>query len=371
MIRLFYVSQVKRFVLLGFAAGVVLSMIARFMIRGMVVQEVAWHVSLRNQLGHPFAYYSQLALLLLAMLYELGYGVLGGLIGYLFFRLKHRHSGFSVFFTRTFKTGGAIVFLLLFYLFLRVDLVNQYDTTIMSAVPHPTMSQFLSTKFVKTLSYLFLPSMLATPEGGFSNHNAPTTQSTGSQPNQTYQNQPGSPTQPPTGYTPPGSQIFVPIPTSAGQPLPPGSSTSGGSTTPQSGGGLPSANELLAGLNSYRQQHGVSTLQWDGTLAHYAQQRADFYVSRGSIDGGAGFRTFKAQDGPFALGFQNIGELSNYGVSDTAYGLFANYFASFASTNSVQLSAAWIYAGIGVNGTAIEVVFGQRKCVKVERAQCY
>lgn len=370
MLRLFYVSQVKRYVLLGFVAGIVLSMLARFVVRGMAVQEVVWHITLRNQLGHPFAYYSQLALLLLAMLYELGYGLLGGLVGFLLFRIKHRHSGFSVFFTRTFKTGGAILLLLLFYLFLRVDLVNKYDITVMSAVPHPTMSQFLSTNFVKTLSYLFLPSMLATPERGFPNHTTPSNPNTGSPPNQTNQPPPGSPTQPPTVYNP-GSQTFVPLPTSAGQPLPPGSSTSGGgsSSTPQ--GGLPSASELLTGLNSYRQQHGVSTLQWDSTLASYAQQRADFYVSRGSIDGGAGFRTFKAQDGPFALGFQNIGELSNYGVSDTAYGLFANYFASFASTNSVQLSPVWIYAGIGVNGTAIEVVFGQRKCVKVERAQCY
>ncbi len=359
--RLFYVKQVKRFVLIGAGTALLIGIVARAINHQVGIQEIMLHTNLRNNLGHPFTYYSPLAIIVLTFLYEFYYALIGGLLGYIFFMIKHRHSGFTVFFTRIFKTGILVIFLISLFLFLRIDLINQYDNAVMSKIPHPNAPNIAGSGFMKTLADLFLPSLRAIPERGFPQQSHPATQHSiipSDRPEQPQQNS-SSQTQPVAST----QNTFVPIPTTVTKPviqsfIPPPTTVH-----------MPSASQLFAGLNTYRAQHGVSQLKWDETLADYSSQLAEQANHRGAIDGGQNLRQVRSQN-PFAFGFQNIGELQSYGVTESATGLFANYFAAYPSTNITQSSSDWQYVGIGVNGTAVEVIFGARKCASTERSGC-
>jgi hypothetical protein len=360
--RLFYVKQVKHFILLGAGITLLIGIVARVINHQVGTQEIMFHTNLRNNLGHPFTYYSPLAIIVLTLLYEFFYALIGGLLGYIFFMIKHRHSGFTVFFTQTFKTGIALVFIVCLFLFLKVDVVNQYDNAVMSKIPHPGAITIGNSGFMKTLADLFLPSLRAVPERGFPQQSRKATQHSIIPSDAPESNSPqtsSSQSQAPASTT----HTFVPIPTAATKPviqpfIPP-------PTTVQ----MPSASQLFAGLNTYRSQHGVSQLKWDATLADYSSQLAEQANHRGAIDGGQNLRQVRSQN-PFALGFQNLGELQSYGVTESATGLFSNYFAAYASTNITQSSSDWQYVGIGVNGTAVEVILGARKCASTNRGGC-
>lgn len=326
-----------------------------------------FHNTVRNSLGHPFTYYSPLSLIVLMLLYECFYAVIGGLFGYIAFRIKHRHSGFTVFFTRFFKTGGAITAVIVCYLFLRIDLVNPYDGVVMSAVPHPQAKQLIPAGLITTVANLFLPSLRAVPDRGFPQQAQQITQS--NQNGQQPPTQSSGPQSQPTAVPQQTSnipQVFIPLPTAVAKPIP---VIQPNNPAPVQTAQLPSARELFNGLNTYRSQHGASQLTWDPTLGDYAAQLAEYLNRRGSIDGGQNLRQVRSQNA-FAFGFESLGELQSYGVTQSATGMFSEYFGSFPSTNSTQLSNAWYYAGIGVNGTAVEIIFGARKCASTARNAC-
>lgn len=123
-----------------------------------------------------------------------------------------------------------------------------------------------------------------------------------------------------------------------------------------------SAQEILSALNSYRKKNGSGVLTWDNKLGDYAQARASSFTSMGKLDGHAGFTDYvNNHDGFHALGFQSLGENSSYGYTLEAVHLIEWVFAGDKPHNDNQLSSNWSYVGIGVSGTATDLVFGGKK----------
>lgn len=125
---------------------------------------------------------------------------------------------------------------------------------------------------------------------------------------------------------------------------------------------MSSAQELLEALNAYRQKQGRGALSWDSKLADYAQQRADFFRSQNNLDSHKGFMDYvNNQDGFTKLGFAGLGENSSIGYTMEGVHLIEWVFAADEGHNNNQLSSNWSYVGIGVNGTATDLVFGGSK----------
>lgn len=122
------------------------------------------------------------------------------------------------------------------------------------------------------------------------------------------------------------------------------------------------ASQILAALNSYRQKNGRSALSFSGSLAGFAQGRASHFSSIGTLDGHTGFMDYvNNQDGFHKLGFGSLGENSSYGYVLEATHLIEQVYAGDAPHDNNQLSAGWTHVGIGVNGTATDLVFGGKK----------
>lgn len=117
--------------------------------------------------------------------------------------------------------------------------------------------------------------------------------------------------------------------------------------------------EIFSALNVYRKQHGRGELSWDVGLAGFAQQRADLFSSSGKLDGHSGFMDYlNNQDGFKKLGFSSLGENSSNGFKLSGVHLIEWVYAGDEEHNSNQLSNDWHYAGIGVSGSATDLVFG-------------
>lgn len=124
--------------------------------------------------------------------------------------------------------------------------------------------------------------------------------------------------------------------------------------------GTPS--EILQALNSYRQVHGKSALIWDSNLASYAQSRSDFFIKNGTVDSHAGFNQYLSTEKGFReLGFGSLGENSSYGYILTGVHLIEWVYASDEPHNANQLNAQWTHVGIGVAGSATDLIFGGNK----------
>lgn len=122
---------------------------------------------------------------------------------------------------------------------------------------------------------------------------------------------------------------------------------------------MASAHEIHAALNNYRKQHGRSELAWDEKLASFASNRADFFVSSGTLDSHKGFLDYlNNQDGFKTLGFSSLGENSSYGFKLNGVHMIEWVYAGDEEHNSNQLSSEWQYVGIGVKNTATNLVFG-------------
>ncbi|HSW96990.1 MAG TPA: CAP domain-containing protein [Candidatus Saccharimonadales bacterium] len=121
---------------------------------------------------------------------------------------------------------------------------------------------------------------------------------------------------------------------------------------------MTSARELFSALNSYRQRKGISALSWNDSLSNYAQDRANFYTSKGYLDSHAGFMNFiNNQDGFDKLGFNHLGENAAYAGPLSGIHLIEWVFAADEEHNSNQLNSDWKSVGIGVNGIATDIVF--------------
>jgi uncharacterized protein YkwD len=123
-----------------------------------------------------------------------------------------------------------------------------------------------------------------------------------------------------------------------------------------------SAQEIFQALNAYRQKKGRHTLSWDSTLATYAQSRADTFAGMKTTDAHAGFRDLiNNQDGFKKLGFMALGENSSYGYHLEGVHLIEWVYAGDAPHDDNQLSTKWSHVGVGVNGTATDLIFGGNK----------
>lgn len=122
---------------------------------------------------------------------------------------------------------------------------------------------------------------------------------------------------------------------------------------------MATAQEIFDALNKYRADKGVHGLNWDGNLAAYAQERANYLNSIGSTDDHAGFRNYlENPDNVRKLGFSRLGENISYGFRLNGTHIIEWMYAGDAPHDSNQLDSGWSDVGIGVSGTATSVVFG-------------
>jgi uncharacterized protein YkwD len=120
--------------------------------------------------------------------------------------------------------------------------------------------------------------------------------------------------------------------------------------------------EILTALNNYRRQHGSEPLTWDDKLASFANSRVDFFIKQGTLDSHAGFMDYlNNQDGFKQLGFSSVGENSSFGFTLEAVHLIEWVYAGDEGHNNNQLDKNWRYAGIGVNGSATDLIFAGNK----------
>lgn len=120
--------------------------------------------------------------------------------------------------------------------------------------------------------------------------------------------------------------------------------------------------EILEALNIYRQTKGKGTLEWNDTLAHYAQERANTFKTIKSTDAHKGLNDYlDNQDGFVKLGFNRIGENSYYGGPLLGVHVIEWLFASSVEHNANQLDSDWSYAGVGVTNTSVNIIFGGSK----------
>jgi uncharacterized protein YkwD len=125
---------------------------------------------------------------------------------------------------------------------------------------------------------------------------------------------------------------------------------------------MATAQEVLSALNTYRQQHGRGGLQWDDRLGEYAKSRSDYFLSTGKLDGHAGFSDYlDKQDGFTKLGFRSIGENSSLGYKQSGVHLIEWVYAGDKPHDDNQLDTKWHFVGIGVSGTATDLIFGGEK----------
>lgn len=123
-----------------------------------------------------------------------------------------------------------------------------------------------------------------------------------------------------------------------------------------------SAQEIFTALNNYRLRHGKGTLNWDENLANFAKSRATYFTSKGDLDSHAGFSDYvNNQDGFHKLGFMSLGENSSYGYTLDGVHLIEWVYAGDKPHDDNQLNGEWTHVGIGVAGTATDLVFGGKK----------
>lgn len=122
---------------------------------------------------------------------------------------------------------------------------------------------------------------------------------------------------------------------------------------------MTNANELFEALNNYRQSKGVNKLQYDARLSQYAQSRTDYFVTLGKTDEHTGFNEFlKTEENFQKLGFASLGENSSWGYQMTGVHLIEWIYAADSSHDNNQLDPDWTQVGIGINGTATDLIFG-------------
>lgn len=123
-----------------------------------------------------------------------------------------------------------------------------------------------------------------------------------------------------------------------------------------------SAGEIFTALNNYRTQKGKNALIWNDTLSAYAASRANEFSQRGALDGHAGFMNFmNHEDGFSKLGFNSLGENSSFGYILSGTHLIEWVYAGDSEHDNNQLNSDWTYVGIGVSGTATDLIFGGKK----------
>lgn len=121
-------------------------------------------------------------------------------------------------------------------------------------------------------------------------------------------------------------------------------------------------SEILNALNEYRAKKGRGELTWDDKLATYAQQRTDYFKKEGKLDGHGGFMEFVNNgDGFNKLEFGSLGENSSLGYTLEGVHLIEWVYAGDKPHDDNQLNQDWTHVGVGVSGTATNLIFGGKK----------
>lgn len=131
--------------------------------------------------------------------------------------------------------------------------------------------------------------------------------------------------------------------------------------TPQEKVSVTTVNNVLNALNAYRKQKGVGQLSIDIKLQEFAQSRANYFASTGSMDNHAGFQRMMQDNGFVKMGFNALGENSSFGAFNSAQELIETIYGGHAPHDDNQLNADWTHVGIGIKDDATNLVFGGRK----------
>lgn len=125
---------------------------------------------------------------------------------------------------------------------------------------------------------------------------------------------------------------------------------------------MATSQEIVDALNAYRKTQGMGELTVDSKLTEYAQSRADFFKAQKTTDAHAGFSAYlDNEDGFNKLGFSKLGENSYYGGPLFGVHLIEWVFGASPEHNANQLDGSWNYVGVGVNNTAVNLIFGGGK----------
>lgn len=119
--------------------------------------------------------------------------------------------------------------------------------------------------------------------------------------------------------------------------------------------------EIQSALNAYRNKKGVGSLEWDDKLAEFALQRAQTFSENQTLDEHEGFKEYVQHDNNMEnLGFWGVGENSSFGFRMEGVHLIEWIFAGDPPHDNNQLDPEWTHVGIGVVGTAVDVIFGKK-----------
>lgn len=119
--------------------------------------------------------------------------------------------------------------------------------------------------------------------------------------------------------------------------------------------------EIKIALNDYRNKKGVGELAWSEELTKLAISRAETFLSIRKLDGHAGFKAYvEEEENMEKLGFIGMGENSSYGFRLEGVHLIEWIFAGDPPHENNQLDPSWTHVGIGVKGTAVDVIFGKK-----------
>lgn len=151
--------------------------------------------------------------------------------------------------------------------------------------------------------------------------------------------------------TPTPMPTNLPLETPTPSPVPATQTSTPSSTT----------QAMLDALNAYRVRKGVGALTIDPKLQAFAESRAAYFDSRGSMDNHAGFQDMMNNNGFNQMGFNALGENSSFGEFGTATNLIENIYGSHPPHDENQLKSEWTHVGIGVKNQATDFVFGGRK----------
>lgn len=125
---------------------------------------------------------------------------------------------------------------------------------------------------------------------------------------------------------------------------------------------MTTVQELYDALNNYRKMNRVGYLTWDDNLAKFAQTRAETFNLLGRLDQHQGFMDYvNNEENLRKLGFWGVGENSSSGYRMLGVHLIEWIYAADKPHNDNQIDPSWTHVGIGVSGTATDIIFGNNK----------
>jgi uncharacterized protein YkwD len=332
--RFFYTGKIKQCIFAPAVATFCISLLIQ--ISPLVFfTELSALSTAKTTLGYPASYYANNTLLILKFLFAIFYAFLAGTFGLIYFRIKHRKSGYTLLTSNAFHMLCGLSYLLVVYALLHIEAFNINPDFYTPKLSFNSFTRQIGTKLRAMLIPQFNFNFGPVSNNSYFPANPNNTQSVPLQSSRNTQ-QPQSPQNPQQPQQPQTQQPVV-------QTNPPR---------------MAGAQELYNELNNYRSRNGRAALSWDGKLGNYAQNRANLYASLGNTDNHAGFNTDLANGSHNTLCFFGLGENSGYGGTGSAVDIIDHWYGESSGHNANQLNSQWTHVGIGVNGVATDLVFG-------------